>query len=326
MKIIGIGNALVDVLAFLDDDLLLSELQLPRGGMMLIDDKRMEQISAVLESLRPQMATGGSVSNTMLALAKVGAEVGFIGRLGKDEMGRFFAEKCEERGIETLFSIGRGRTGVANTFISKDGERTFATYLGEAAMSDVSDVGPACFGGYDVLHIEGYLVQNHAYIEHVMRTAKVCGLKISIDLASYNVVASDLDFFRHLVSEYVDIVFANEDESAAFTRGKQPEEALEEIASMCEVAVVKLGKRGSSVQRGSEKAAVEACPVKEVVDTTAAGDFFAAGFLYGYTHGFSLQRCLKAGSLLSSKVIQVVGTQVGEDAWQEIADGLALSD
>ena len=318
MKIIGIGNALVDVLAFLNDDSLLQKLQLPRGGMQLIDDERQVQISAVLDALNPQMSTGGSAGNTILALAMLDAEVGFVGRLGDDEMGRYFASKCKERGIEARLTVGPGMTGVANTFISADHERTFATYLGEAALSDVSDITPASFAGYDLLHIEGYLVQNHAFIEHAVRVAKTCGLKISLDLASYNVVQADLAFFRHLVGEYVDIVFANEEESAAFTSGKSPEDALLEIASMCEIAVVKLGKHGSSAMAGGEKYLASACPVEHVLDTTAAGDFFAGGFLYGYAHGFSLDRCLEAGSLLSSKVIQVIGTQVSDETWQEI--------
>ncbi len=320
MKIIGFGNALVDVLALLKDDALLNELNLPRGGMQLIDDNQQTRISAILKTLNPEMATGGSAGNTILALAKVGVQTGFVGRLGNDEMGHFFADKCKERGIEARVVFGPGMTGVANTFISPDGERTFATYLGEAALAETGDVTPATFDGYDLLHIEGYLVQNHAFIEHVMRTAKACGLKVSIDLASYNVVANDLDFFRYLVQEYVDIVFANEEESAAFTHGKAPAEALVEIGGMCEVAVVKLGKRGSSAMCQGETCVVEPCLVDKVVDTTAAGDFFAGGFLYGYANGFSLERCLWAGSLLGSKVIQVIGTQVTEETWREIVE------
>lgn len=318
MKIIGIGNALVDVLVRLKDETTLKELQLQRGGMELIDDNRQQQISAMLSELNPEMATGGSAGNAILALANLGAKPGFIGRIGSDQMGEFFRQNCEKKGIDARLEQGDGATGVANTFISADGERTFATFLGEAALVDISHITPDTFKGYDVLHIEGYLVTNHNFIEYVMKTAKQCGLKVSIDLASYNVVNADLDFFRHLVSNYVDIVFANEEESAAFTEGKKPEEALEEIAGMCEVAIVKLGKNGSSVMSGTEKHVVSATPVDKVLDTTAAGDFFAGGFLYGYANGFPLERCLECGSLLSSKVIQVIGTQVSEDTWEEI--------
>lgn len=317
MKIIGIGNALVDVLACLGDDSLLNEQRLKRGGMELIDDERYKQISKVLENYDTEMATGGSAGNTILALANLGARPGFIGRVGNDFMGEFFAQNCEKMGIEARLAHGAGSTGVANTFISNDGERTFATYLGEAAKLETTDVTPEILKDYGLIHIEGYLVHDHELIESVARLAKSQGLKISLDLASYNIVENDLDFFRHLVSEYVDIVFANQEESAAFTSGKNPEEALLEIAGMCEVAVVKLGKNGSSAKCGDQICRVPACEAK-VLDTTAAGDFFAGGFLYAYSQGRSLKQCLEAGSLLSSKVIQVIGTKVTEETWQEI--------
>ena len=317
MKIIGIGNALVDVLAFLEDENTLKRLQLQRGSMELIDEARRQQIAALLDTLSPQRATGGSAGNTVLALACLGTSPGFIGRIGNDGMGRFFAENCKAKGIEARLDRGEGATGVAHTFISADGERTFATYLGEAARLDKGFLTSDLFHGYDLLHVEGYLVTDHALIEHAMRMAKSCGMKVSIDLASYNVVTQDLAFFRHLVQDYADIVFANEEESEAFTQGKNPEEALQEIAGMCEMAVVKLGKRGSTARRGHETARTGGS-TGPVIDTTAAGDFFAGGFLYGYGAGWTLQQCLEAGALLSSQVIQVVGTQMPQDKWEEI--------
>ena len=321
MKIIGIGNALVDVLAFLKDENILKKLQLQRGGMELIEEARMQQISTLLNTMSPQIATGGSAGNTILALANLGTTPGFIGRTGNDEMGHFYADNCRQKGIEAHLDRGTGSTGVAHTFISEDGERTFATYLGEAALLNKSFLKPELLKGYDLMHVEGYLVTDHDLIEHAMRIAKSCGMKISIDLASYNVVSHNLTFFHHLVQDYVDIVFANEEESDAFTQGKQPEEALQELAGMCETAVVKLGKRGSIAQRGKEIAYAKGS-AGPVVDTTAAGDFFAGGFLYGYGAGWTLKQCIEAGALLSSQVIQAVGTQVPQDKWEEIKQKL----
>ncbi len=317
MKILGIGNALVDVLALLEDDSQLKEFGLQRGGMMLIDDARQTEIGNYLSRYRTKMSTGGSAGNAVLALANLGAGPGFIGRVGKDEMGRFFSDNCREHGIDARLIEADGMTGVANTFISTDGERTFATHLGQAACMSAQDVSKDMLQDYGLLHIEGYLVQNHDLIETVARIAKELGMKISIDLASYNVVKSDLAFFRHLVSEYVDIVFANEEESEAFTQGKAPEDALCEIAGMCEVAVVKIGKRGSMAKCGSESCRVPG-QTANVVDTTAAGDFFAGGFLYGYAHGWSLQECLETGTLLAGNVIQVIGTRLSDEAWEDI--------
>lgn len=321
-KIIGIGNALVDVLVQLKDENTLVQLGLPKGGMQLIDDDRQLQIAQLMDSLHPAKSTGGSAGNAMLALANLGAESGFIGRVSDDEMGLFFRANCQERGIDARLIQADGMSGVANTFITRDGERTFATHLGVAAGLSAQDITPELFQGYDLLHIEGYLVQNHELMEKVCQTARQMGLRTSIDLASWNVVQADLAFFRHLVQDYIDIVFANEEESAAFTSGKAPSEALEEIASMCEVAVVKLGGKGASAMRAGEKVVIPARKI-DVVDTTAAGDFFAGGFLYALTRGASLEQCLLTGAHLSENVIQVVGTRLQDSQWTDIREYVA---
>ena len=258
----------------------------------------------------------------MLALANLGMNPGFIGRVAQDEIGRFFLDNCHQTGIEARLIVGDGNSGVANTFITPDAERTFATYLGVAGQLSPDDITPEMFEGYQLLHVEGYLVQNNDLICQICQMAKAAGMRTSIDLASYNVVQDNLPLLRNLVAEYFDIVFANEEESAAFTNGKSPCEALEEIAGMADVAVVKLGKRGATAMRNGERAQV---PGKSegVVDTTAAGDFFAGGFLYGLVHGGSLEQCLSLGSLLSQHVIQVIGTRLPQEQWNEIRQQVA---
>ena len=297
---------MVDVLAFLEDENTLKRFQLQRGGMELIDETRRKEIAALLDTLNPKKTTGGSAGNTILALACLGTSPGFIGRIGNDDMGRFFAENCKARGIEARLDKGEGATGVAHTFISADGERTFATYLGEAARMDKGFLTPDLFHGYDLLHVEGYLVTDHALIEHAMRMAKSCGMKVSLDLASYNVVAQDLAFFRHLVQDYVDIVFANEEESEAFTQGKKPEEALQEIAGMCETAIVKLGKQGSIAQRDQETARTSGS-TGPVLDTTAAGDSFVAAFCVGLTAGLREEDALAFASHAAAITVTRMG-------------------
>lgn len=315
-KIIGIGNALVDVLVRLDDAGL-AQLGLPKGGMQLIDDEQQQRLSRKMEEMRPSRSTGGSAGNAMLALANLGAKPGFIGRIGNDETGRFFQENCTLTGIDARLIKGSGMSGVANTFITPDAERTFATYLGVAGQLSPEDLRPELFKGYQLLHIEGYLVQNHDLIRHICQTAKNLGMTTSIDLASYNVVNDNLDMLRDLVAQHIDIVFANEEESAAFTQGKAPEDALLEIAGMARVAVVKVGKRGALAKAGNTEASVPG-KVVGVVDTTAAGDFFAGGFLYAYAQGGTLEQCLQMGALLSQHIIQVVGTRLPEDTWKSI--------
>ncbi len=311
-KIIGIGNALVDVLVHLADETRLNALQLPKGGMSHVDRPRYEELAAAVSTLSHEVATGGSAANTIHAMSLLGDEVGYVGTVGADEMGRFFASRAEERGIDVRLRVIRGGdTGVATTFITADGERTFATYLGVAPQIEFHPESD--FIGNDaILHVEGYLVQDHDFIEQVLRSAKEAGMRVSYDLASWNIVQADREFVQHLVREYVDIVFANEEEAAAFSGQHDPETALQQLAALTEVAVVKVGKRGALGQRGQEHSVVAGLTV-HAVDTTAAGDFFAAGFLHGLIHGWTLQRCLDLGNRTAAEVVQVVGTQVSRE-------------
>lgn len=316
-KIIGIGNALTDALVTLPNDDLLHTFGLPKGSMTLIGDEEQQRIQECFASLEVQRATGGSAGNTMLALANLGAEPGFIGSVGDDAIGDFFAANCEKRGIAPYLTRLPMQSGVAYTFISPGGERTFATYLGAAAMMGPESLSPDMFDGYDYLYVEGYLVQNHALILRAVELAKAKGLKVCLDLASYNIVAADHEFFTRLVTEYVDVVFANEEEARAFA-GAEPAEALEQFHSLCEVAVVKLGAAGATIMRGGERVFVEAWPVEKVIDTTAAGDFYAAGVMYGLMNDCSLAQCARIGTILSGHVIQIVGTQLSEEVWAQM--------
>lgn len=316
-KIIGIGNALVDALVTLPNDELLHAFGLPKGSMTLIGDEEQQRIQECFASLEVQRATGGSAGNTMLALSKLGIKPGFIGTVGNDVTGDFFAANCAKCGITPFLTRLPIQSGIAYTFISPGGERTFATYLGAAAMMGPDDLKPEIFEGYDYLYVEGYLVQNHALILRAVEMAKERGLKVCLDLASYNIVAADHEFFTRLVEDYVDVVFANEEEARAFAMA-DPDEALQHLHSLCEVAVVKLGPAGSSIMREDEKVLVEAWPVDKVVDTTAAGDFYAAGVMYGLMNDCSLMQCAKVGTILSGHVIQIVGTQLSEDTWNRI--------
>ena len=153
--------------------------------------------------------------------------------------------------------------------------------------------------------------------------AKEESIQTILDMASYNIVAGGHEFFSLLGNKYVDIVFANEEEAKAFT-GKEPEEALDIIAKMCSIAIVKVGARGSLIRKGTEEVRVEAVPVAKVVDTSGAGDFFAAGFLYGLTCGYSLEKCGKIGAILSGEVIQVIGTELPDSKWEKIKEDIIM--
>ena len=214
-KIIGLGNALVDVLATLKDDTLLDEMGLPKGSMQLIDDAKLQQINERFSQMKTHLATGGAAANTILGLACLGAGTGFIGKIGNDAYGNFFRANLQRNGIEDKLLVSDLPSGVASTFISPDGERTFGTYLGAASTLKAEDLTLDMFKGYAYLLIEGYLVQDHDMILHAIELAKEAGLQVCLDMASYNIVAGDLEFFTLLINKYVDIVFANEEEAKA---------------------------------------------------------------------------------------------------------------
>ena len=216
-RVIGIGNALTDMLVNLKSDSVLSRFKLAKGSMSLVDTTLQTEISKSVAGLPYSLSLGGSAGNTIRAMAKLGCQVGFIGKVGQDTTGDFFVQALENLGVEPVIFRGSKRSGKCVSLISPDGERTMVTYLGAALELTAAEIDPAIFDGYDCLYIEGYIVQDHDLIRMAARTAKECGLKVAIDLASFNIVAENLEFLRNLVRDYVDIVFANEDEAKTFT-------------------------------------------------------------------------------------------------------------
>lgn len=313
MKVIGIGNALVDLLTAIDNDQLLNSLSLPKGSMQLVDGERMKHSLEATRHLDRTIASGGSAANTIHGLARLGIETGFIGKIGSDELGQAFSSDMIGAGIRPILFQSKTPTGTALALISKDSERTFAVHLGAAIELGASDISPANFNGYQHLHIEGYLVQNHALIETAVKLAKEADLTISLDLASYNVVESNREFLMKIVSQYVDIVFANEDEAKAFT-GKSPEESLTDLAGLTKIAVVKVGPRGSLIQSGDETHRVGIVKSKPI-DTTGAGDLYASGFIYGLSKNLPLRVCGEIGALLAGRVIEVMGPKLDVTTW-----------
>ncbi|MCU0236168.1 MAG: adenosine kinase [Acidobacteria bacterium] len=319
-KVLGLGNALVDILVRVDESLL-HRLDLPKSCMTLVSAGQVNAILQKLDGLLLQETCGGSAANTISGLARLGIPTGYIGKIGHDPYGEFFAGEMKRHGTEARMFFGTSQTGRALGLITPDSERTFATFLGAAVELDALDLSPELFRGCDYFHIEGYMVQNHALTREALRLAKEAGLEVSLDLASHNVVRENLDFLREMVGRYVDIVFANEDESMAFSGCHSPADALVTISPQCRIAVVKLGKKGSLVRQRDEEHQV-GCIEARAIDTTGAGDLYAAGFLYGLIHGYSLAICGRIGSLLSGKVVEVVGAKLDEAHWLEVEAAL----
>ena len=315
-RILGIGNALVDVLTKVDNEQILSELHLPKGSMQLLSTEAYAEVTRRMLALPTKLTTGGSACNTLLALSHLDAPTGMIGKIGDDENGRFFASYFAQRGISTRLLHDSRPTGVASTFITPDGQRTFGTYLGAAARLTADELQQAWFEGYDYFYIEGYLVQNHDLVLRAIELAHAAGCEVCLDLASYNIVEADLDFFRALMPS-IDIVFANEQEAQALT-GLEARAALDALAATCHIAVVKIGKHGVWACHGTEVAHCQARDVPVVVDTTAAGDYFAAGFMHALAAGEPLATCIARGSLLAGHIIEVVGTELPDATWKQL--------
>lgn len=318
MKVLGMGNALVDVLALIENDSLLADLELPKGSMQLIDEHKKEELNKAIENKEKFLASGGSASNTITGIAKLGVQTGFIGRVGQDFYGKYYEEDLEKYNVKSLLITSNEASGVATAFVSTDGQRTFGTFLGAAAGLTADDLTIEQFKGYDYFYIEGYLVQNLDLIRKAVCLAKQSGAKVVLDMASYNVVEASKDFLLEIIPEYVDIVFANEDE-ARILCGAEPEESLEIIGSMTDIAIVKVGKKGSWIKRGEEKVFVPTTDV-HCLDTTGAGDLYATGFLYGLIDNRSLEDCGKIGTLLAESIIQVMGPKMDDNTWEKLIE------
>lgn len=317
-KVLGMGNALVDILVKLENDDTLKEFKLPKGSMQLVDFEFSKMVNIGTEHLPKQIASGGSAANTIHGLAGLGIETGFVGKVGEDDTGKLFHEDMVKNNIKPHLYKSETPSGRAMALISMDSERTFATYLGAAVELSPSDIHPELFDDYDYFHIEGYLVQNHALIERAVELAKEKGLKVTLDMASYNVVEENLEFLKGLLEKYVDVVFANEEEAKSFA-GKEPEEALMHFSELCEIAVVKTGRTGSMVKSGDSKHIIQ--PIRaNSIDTTGAGDLYAAGFIYGLIKGYPFEKCGDIGSVMAGKTIEMIGPKMDKAKWNEVKE------
>ncbi|MDR1525663.1 MAG: adenosine kinase [Tannerella sp.] len=316
MKITGIGNALLDVLFRMETDDTLRALELEKGAMDIIDASRMVEIWNLEKRLRLSTAPGGSACNAMRSLARLGADAGYIGKTGDDRQGNIYGEEIAKAGVKPFLIRGSGMSGCSTVLISPDGERTMATCLGLAATLSEDEIPDDVLREYDCIYMEGYLVSNGSLFLPVLRRAKNLGLKIALDLSNFNIVKGYKSLLQAVIPDYVDILFANESEAEAYT-GLSAEQAVAEILKEVEISVVTLGERGALAGRG-ERIIHEPALKVSVRDTTGAGDNFAAGFLYGYSLGASLEQSAQIGALLAGNAVEVAGAQIGEGRWRDI--------
>ena len=315
-SIIGIGNALMDIVVKLPNNDILQNNNLPKGGMILVDSATSNHINSATSKFERNLVPGGSAANTIDGLANLGVETAFVGKVGNDQLGDKYAQGLSAIGVKPQLFKSETQTGVALALVTPDSERTFATYLGAAVELTAEEITIDLFRNFDYAYIEGYLVQNHDLVRKVAEMARKAGLTTALDLASFNVVEENLDFLKEIIKEHVDIIFANEDEARAFT-GLEAQEAVHALLEYCDIAVVKTGKNGSLICHADDQFCIgvlgDSC-----IDTTGAGDLYAAGFLYGLSCNFDLGTCGRIASVVAGHVIRVYGARMDENLWKNI--------
>ena len=314
--VVGVGSALMDILTH-EDDAFLEQTGAVKGGMRYVDGEFIDTALAGASG-EPKIVPGGSACNTVVGVGKLGGAARFVGKCGKGRWGDLFCEDLVRQNVQPAVMRSESPTGKVLSIITPDAQRSMFTYLGASAETRADEMGSDCFDGAAVVHVEGYLLFNPDLITTALQAAKHAGARISLDLASFTVVEESRELLAHLLERYVDIVMANEDEARAFTGAAGEIEALQILAKQAEIAVVKIGQRGSHIARGGETWRVEAMGDGSAVDTTGAGDLWAAGFLYGLVNGYPLERCGRIASACGYEVCQVVGASIPSSGWDRI--------
>ncbi|WP_086606994.1 adenosine kinase [Erythrobacter donghaensis] len=319
--VIAIGNAVVDVIASCGEELI-EELELNRGGMTLIDEARAD---ALYEAMPPaREISGGSAANTLAGLATLGLQCAFIGQVADDQLGKVFRHDMRATGIDfdtparpTSDKDSEPATGRVLIFVTPDGERTMNTFLGAGQFLPAAALDEDLIASGAILYLEGYLwdpEEPRRAMRRAIEVARAAGRKIAFTASESFVIARHGDDFRSMIDDgVIDILFVNESELATLTGEDDFETGLAQIAGKVPVLVATRSEKGAVAIAHGERAEVAAVPVLKVVDTTGAGDQFAAGFLSGYVKGEPLTRCLKRGAICASEVISHYGPRPEAD-------------
>ncbi len=309
--VVGVGNAIVDVISQADDDLI-KRHSLPRGGMTLVDR---DTSRALHDDMGPATeVSGGSAANTMAGLASLGGRAAFFGRVCDDQLGHVFTHDIRAIGVsyETPPAVGGAQTGRCLVLVTPDAQRTMQTYLGSSAEFGPEDVDEAVIRTAAVTYLEGYLFDPppaKAAFRKAAEAAHSADRQVALTLSDSFCVARHQDEFRDLVDGHVDILFANEDEITILYGTSDFDAAIEAVRGKCGIAVLTRGEKGAVILAGEEMYTNAPEPVAQVIDTTGAGDLYAAGFLYGMTHGCDLPTCGRIAGICAAEIIGHFGAR-----------------
>ncbi len=312
--ILGVGAPFIDHILPVSEEYL-ATIPGEKGGMQPVDYQTLRAIidDSGAEAL---LRVGGSGANTIKGLANLGHRCALLGKVGMDPAGKAFLKSLKSLNIQSLLIPTSTPTGQLVCLVTPDGQRTFRDFLGSQLEMRPEDLNPHHFEGVQWVHIEGYTLLNERLTIRAMEYAKRAGAKISFDLASFELAARYKIHIIHLLAHHVDIVFANREETRALT-GMDHEKGCAVLKDICGIAVVLMGADGCFIGHEQEILHCPAYPVNPL-DTTGAGDIFAAGFLHGYLTGKSLRECARYGALAAAEVVQVYGAEIPQDSWARI--------
>jgi sugar/nucleoside kinase (ribokinase family) len=318
--VVGVGSALVDILAH-EDDVFVNKVGAVKGGMTYVD-KRVIDETIGRASQTPTVVPGGSACNTMVGIGRLGGQARFVGKCGNGNMGKLFRGDLLKQNVEPFLLESDSPTGRVLSIITPDAQRSMLTYLGASAEVRPEEMTEACFQDAAIVHIEGYLLFNQDLFAAILHSARSAGALISLDLASFNVVEEAADVLPGFVERHVDILIANEDEALAYTGIKEESKALDVLSEQVDMAVLKIGARGSLVAHAGQQWTIQPYGDGSAIDTTGAGDLWAAGFLYGLVNGMPLDQCGDLGSRCGHAVCQVVGANIPKERWTYIRESV----
>lgn len=311
IDVIGIGNAVVDVLTH-TDDAFLKKHELDKGGMTLIDAKRAEFLYSKMGQCVEM--SGGSAGNTMAGIASLGGSGAYIGKVANDQLGEVFGHDMRSVGIEfgTDPLFDGAPTARCLILITPDAQRTMNTFLGACVELGPKDIDPDLIARGKVTYLEGYLFDPPKAQEAFVKAARIAhenGRKVSLSLSDKFCVDRHREAFMELLDHHIDVLFANETEILAMFETDDFEEAARRVRGKCEVAALTRSEKGAVIVHADGTEEVAAEPVDKVVDTTGAGDLYASGFLHGYTNGRSLAECARLGAIAAAEVISHDGAR-----------------
>ena len=314
---LGVGSPIVDTLVRVDDAFL-AEVDAAKGGMILVDADRMADVVFRLPKDRAE-ASGGSAGNTIVAMARLETHTDMMGKIGDDATGRFFVKSMESAGAtSTRIKRGTGPSARCLSMITPDSERTMFTCLAAASTLAPSEILQSDVENCRFVYIEGYMFFNRALVDRLLEVCAIAKVDVGLDLGSFTVVNAVKEDLPDILKKHIKAVFANEDEAKALFGELPEEEMAKRLGQLCPIAVLKIGKRGSIVCESGKLTRISPVIVEKAVDTTGAGDYWAAGFLHAYLKGATVDQCGRCGSLLGAEVVQVVGASLPESIWNRV--------